>query len=216
MSSLTLTIKNQQGKEAGEHQPRFEPVPKDKGNQAAHDVVVAHRAAQRSGTASTKTMGEVAGTGKKPWRQKGTGRARAGSFASPLWRGGGVTHGPRPRNYRKKISRETKRLALSKALTERINSGEVILVDQLSVEKPSTKQFLEILNNLGLNTGTVLVVIHAKDSNLVLSSRNVRFAKVITSESLNTYETLKWDRILMTKEAFEKVENRVQAKGQES
>src|SRR3954465_2480875 len=100
-----------------------------KGSQAVHDVVVAFRAAQRSGTACTKTMGEVAGSGKKPWRQKGTGRARAGSFASPLWRGGGVVFGPKPRDFGKKVSKSTRQLALRKALTERLNAGDVMVLN---------------------------------------------------------------------------------------
>src|SRR2546426_11940368 len=103
---MKLTIKNLQGNDQGECEVRFPLVEDGRGTQAVHDVVVAYRAAQRSGTASTKTMGEVAGSGKKPWRQKGTGRARAGSFASPLWRGGGVVFGPKPRDFGKKRSEE--------------------------------------------------------------------------------------------------------------
>src|SRR5678809_1329499 len=118
---MKVTIKNIQGKESGEFNLSFEPVESGKGKQAVHDVVVAYMAAQRSGTACTKTMGDVNGTGKKPWRQKGTGRARAGSFASPLWRGGGVVFGPKPRDFAKKVSRKTRQLALLKALGERLN-----------------------------------------------------------------------------------------------
>src|SRR3954451_4402223 len=102
-------------------------------------------AAQRMGTASTKTMGEVAGSGKKPWRQKGTGRARAGSFASPLWRGGGVVFGPKPRDYSKKVSRSTKQLALRKALTERLNAGDIFVVDEIKLNAPKTKEFVGVL-----------------------------------------------------------------------
>src|SRR5215471_14599778 len=116
---MKLTIKNAQGQEQGEMNLSFQPIEDEKGEQAVHDAVVAYLAAQRSGTACTKTMGEVAGTGKKPWRQKGTGRARAGSFASPLWRGGGVTHGPKPRDFTKKVNKKVRQLALRKALSER-------------------------------------------------------------------------------------------------
>src|ERR687892_1158358 len=111
---MKLTIKDTQGNERGELEVRFPVIEDGKGTQAVHDVVVAYQANQRMGTASTKTMGEVAGTGKKPWRQKGTGRARAGSFASPLWRGGGVTFGPKPRDFGKKVNASTRRLALRK------------------------------------------------------------------------------------------------------
>src|SRR5512135_2690872 len=114
---MKLTIKDISGKDAGELETRFPVIGNGKGTQAVHDTVVAQQAAQRSGTACTKTMGEVTGTGKKPWRQKGTGRARAGSFQSPLWRGGGVVFGPKPRDFGKKVSRQTKQLAMRKALS---------------------------------------------------------------------------------------------------
>src|SRR5205814_9118761 len=107
------------------------------------------------GTACTKTMGEVAGTGRKPWRQKGTGRARAGSFASPLWRGGGVVHGPKPRDFTKKVTKKTKQLALRKALTERVNAGEIMVVDDIKLDSPKTKGFVGILNSLKVE-GTTL------------------------------------------------------------
>src|SRR3954469_10179260 len=113
---MKIAIKDMKGGAAGEVDVTFPVIETGKGTQAVHDVVVAYRAAQRSGTACTKTMGEVAGTNKKPWRQKGTGRARAGSFRSPLWRGGGVVFGPKPRDFGKKVSRKTKQLALRKAL----------------------------------------------------------------------------------------------------
>src|SRR6188768_4403389 len=117
---MKISIKDIKGKAAGELEVRFPLVEGGKGTQAVHDVVVAYRAAQRSGTACTKTVGEVAGTNKKPWRQKGTGRARAGSFQSPLWRGGGVVFGPKPRDFAKKVNGKTKQLALRKALSERL------------------------------------------------------------------------------------------------
>src|SRR5437870_10925300 len=117
---MKISIKNTKGKDQGELEVKFPLVEGGKGTQAVHDTVVAYRAALRSGTACTKTMGEVAGTNKKPWRQKGTGRARAGSFRSPLWRGGGVTFGPKPRDYTKKVGKKTRQLALRKALSERL------------------------------------------------------------------------------------------------
>src|SRR5262245_35590644 len=137
---MKLSVKNSQGKAAGELEVKFELVEGGKGTQAVHDTVVAFRAAQRMGTACTKTAGEVAGTNKKPWRQKGTGRARAGSFQSPLWVGGGVVFGPRPRDYSKKVNARTKQLALRKALTERLKAGDVIVVDDLKLSSPKTKE----------------------------------------------------------------------------
>src|SRR5215208_8306729 len=145
---MKLTVKNINGKDSGELHVKFPLVEGGKGTQAVHDVVVAHQANQRMGTASTKTMGDVAGTGKKPWRQKGTGRARAGSFASPLWRGGGVVHGPKPRDYSKKVTKKTKQLALRKALTERINANEIVVIDDIKLDSPKTKGFVGILNSL--------------------------------------------------------------------
>src|SRR5215467_13232424 len=121
---MKLPIKDNKGNNQGELETRFTLIENGKGTQAVHDTVVAFQAAQRMGTACTKNVGEVAGTNKKPWRQKGTGRARAGSFQSPLWRGGGVVFGPKPRDFRKKISRATKQLALRKALSERLSAED--------------------------------------------------------------------------------------------
>src|SRR5579885_1689928 len=200
---MKIAIKNIEGKEQGELEVQFPLIEDGKGTQAVHDTVVAYQAAQRSGTASTKTMGEVAGTGKKPWRQKGTGRARAGSFASPLWRGGGVVFGPKPRDFRKKVSRKTRQLALRKALSERVRSGDVLLVDDLTLASPKTKEFVSLLTALQVK-GTTLIVAGA-DRNLQLASRNVPEVSVTTSELLNTYDVLRPDKLLFTKEAFEKL-----------
>src|SRR6185436_1135044 len=139
---MKLTIKDIQGNSQGELEVKFPLIENGKGTQAVHDTVVAYQAAQRMGTACTKNVGEVAGSNKKPWRQKGTGRARAGSFQSPLWRGGGVVFGPKPRDFAKKVSKSTRQLALRKALTERLNAGDVIVLDELKLDAPKTKDFL--------------------------------------------------------------------------
>src|SRR5437899_1937466 len=154
---MKLTIKDTKGNNQGELEVKFPLVEGGRGTQAVHDTVVAHQAAQRMGTACTKNVGEVAGTNKKPWRQKGTGRARAGSFASPLWRGGGVVFGPRPRDYTKKVSRNTRQLSLRKAMTERLNAGDVLVVEDLKLDSPKTKTFLATLTQLGLNGSTHVV-----------------------------------------------------------
>jgi len=184
---MKLTIKDLKGKNAGEVDVKFELVEGGKGTQAVHDTVVAYQAAQRMGTACTKTMGEVAGSGKKPWRQKGTGRARAGSFASPLWRGGGVVFGPKPRDFSKKVGRKTRQLALRKALSERLRAGDVLVVDDLKLGSGKTKEFVGVLSALEL-TGTALFVAQGQDKNLTLASRNVPNVALTTSESLNTYD----------------------------
>src|SRR6201997_3241613 len=133
---MKLSIKDSKGNDHGEVEVKFPLLEGGKGTQAVHDVVVAYHAAQRMGTACTKTMGEVAGTNKKPWRQKGTGRARAGSFQSPLWVGGGVVFGPKPRDYTKKVNAKTRQLALRKALTERLKAGDVVVVNDLKLSSP--------------------------------------------------------------------------------
>jgi large subunit ribosomal protein L4 len=206
---MKINVQNTSGESVEEMEIPFTLVEEgDKGLQAVHDSVVAYMASQRSGTACAKTRSEVAGTGKKPWRQKGTGRARAGSFQSPIWRGGGVVFGPRPRDFRKDVNKKTRKLALQKALTERIKSGEVLVVDQISLDQPKTKDFVRILDNLKVD-GTALLVTASPDSNVQLSTRNVSYVGVTTSESLNTYDTLKYDRIIMTKDALSGLQSRL-------
>jgi large subunit ribosomal protein L4 len=205
---MKLTIKDTKGNSQGELEVKFPIVENGKGTQAVHDVVVAYQAAQRMGTACTKNVGEVAGTNKKPWRQKGTGRARAGSFQSPLWRGGGVVFGPKPRDYAKKVSRNTRQLALRKALSERLRAGDVVLVNDLKLDSPKTKGFVGVLSALELK-GTALIVAQASDKNLSLASRNVPNVSVTTSDQLNTYDVLRSDKLVFTRGAFEQVEARL-------
>ncbi len=205
---MKLTIKDIKGNNQGELEVKLQLIENGKGTQAVHDTVVAYQAAQRMGTACTKTMGEVAGSGKKPWRQKGTGRARAGSFASPLWRGGGVVFGPKPRDFAKKVSRKTKQLALRKALTERLRAGDVVLVDDLKLASPKTKEFIGVLSALGLK-GSALIVAQAVDKNLTLAARNVPNVALATSDSLNTYDVLRSDKLVFTRGAFEQIDARL-------
>jgi large subunit ribosomal protein L4 len=205
---MKIAIKNIAGQDQGELEVKFPVVEDGRGTQAVHDTVVAYRAAQRSGTACTKNVGEVTGTNKKPWRQKGTGRARAGSFQSPLWVGGGVVFGPRPRDFSKKVSKKTKGLALRKALSERIKAGDVVIVDELTLASAKTKAFDALLLALDL-TGTTLIVSVGTDKNLTLAARNIPTVDLTTSDSINTYDVLRPDKLLFTKSAFEKVEARL-------
>jgi large subunit ribosomal protein L4 len=205
---MKLTIIDIKGKQQGELEVKFELVDPRKGNHAVHETVVAYRAAQRSGTACTKTVGEVAGSNKKPWRQKGTGRARAGSFRSPLWRGGGVVFGPKPRDFTKKVNKKARQLALRKALTERLKAGDVIVVDDLNIAAPKTKEMVAVLKALQLD-GTTLIVQTGANKNLLLSSRNIPDVEVTTGDKLNTYDVLRPDKLLFTKSAFEQVEARL-------
>src|SRR5881296_3528704 len=130
---MKLSVKDSQGNSTGELEVKFPLVEGGKGTQAVHDTVVAYNANQRMGTACTKNVGDVAGSNKKPWRQKGTGRARAGSFASPLWRGGGVVFGPRPRDYSQRVPKKVKALAFRRALSERLLAGDVVVIDELKL-----------------------------------------------------------------------------------
>ena len=205
---MKISIKDITGKDQGELEVKFELVENGRGTQAVHDAVVAYQAAQRSGTACTKTVGDVAGTNKKPWKQKGTGRARAGSFRSPLWAGGGVVFGPKPRDFTKKISKKTRSLALRKALSERLKAGDVVVVDDLKLSSPKTKEFIKVINALELK-GTTLVVSHGIDKNLTLAVRNVEDVTLTTGDSLNTYDVLRPDKLLFTRSAFETVEARL-------
>ena len=206
---MKLTIKDIKGNAQGELDVHFDIIEDSRGTQAVHDVVVAHQAAKRMGTACTKTMGEVAGSGKKPWRQKGTGRARAGSFASPLWRGGGVVFGPKPRDYTKKVSRNTRQLALRKALSERLRAGDVVVVDDIKLTSSKTKEFTAVLATLGLDGGTTLLVLDAAEKNVMLAARNVANVFVSSRETVNTYELLRSDKLIFTRGAFEKVQARL-------
>ncbi|MEM6910782.1 MAG: 50S ribosomal protein L4 [Verrucomicrobiota bacterium] len=180
---------------------QLEVVEGDKGSQAVHDVVVALRANRRSGTANTKTRGEVRGSDKKPWKQKGTGRARAGSKKSPIWTGGGVVFGPRPRDYSKKVTRNTARLALRKVLTERIAAGDILLVDEFGVREPKTKQFVSAVSDL-TKAATVLIVSTGFEEATYLAGRNVGNVLLMTSAEVNVEQLLASDQIILTQGAL--------------
>jgi len=212
---MNIKVKNSSGGDVGEYEVKFDLIENGRGTQAVHDAVVAYTAAQRSGTACTKTVAEVAGSGKKPWRQKGTGRARAGYARSPIWRGGGVVFGPKPRSYAKGISKKTKRLALRKALSERVKDGEVLIVDTINLEKPSTKACLALCGAIDLE-GTALFVTESVNENLVLSARNIPYVDTTLASTLNTYDVLKYDRVVFTQAAFEAVEGRLSGEGGEA
>src|SRR5213592_1657051 len=208
---MKLAVKDIKGQSQGELEVKFALIENGKGTQAVHDAVVAYLANQRMGTACTKNVGEVAGTNKKPWRQKGTGRARAGSFQSPLWRGGGVVFGPKPRDFGKKISRNTRKLALRKALTERLRAGDVVVVEELKLDSPKTKDFLGVLSPLDLK-GSTLIVGQGTDTTLTLASRNISHVALATSDSLSTYDVLRPNKLVFTRGAFEQVEARLAKK----
>jgi large subunit ribosomal protein L4 len=198
----TLPIKNLAGAEAGVFELDDAALERQKGKQAVHDTVVAYLAAQRAGTACTKTRGEVRGGGAKPWPQKGTGRARAGSSRSPLWRGGGITFGPRPRSYRKKINQKVRQLALRRALAERVDAGEVIVVDQLELAAAKTKALRQILATLGAGDNA-LIVVDRLTPNLRLSVRNLPAVQAMDAASVHTYQLLLHRRVVATRAGLE-------------
>jgi len=173
-----------------------------RGTQAVHDVVVAMRAARRSGSANSKTKAEVNLSGAKPWRQKGTGRARAGYKSSPIWRGGGVVFGPKPRDYSKKVSKSVRRLAFQKALTERITAGDVLTIDSFAVAESKTKAFVSLVKKQ-TDAKKVLVLSDAFDENTYRAARNVKPVLLATATDVNTEQLLAFDKILVTGKALE-------------
>lgn len=168
--------------------------------QVLYDVVNAQRAALRQGTAKTKTRSEVRGGGRKPWRQKGTGRARHGSIRSPQWRGGGVVFGPIPRSYAVKVNQKVKQLALKSALSHIASENILVLVDNLTVTEPKTKLFAEIMNNLKLERNT-LVLVDSIDKNLLLAANNLPNVLVREVSQASVYELLKVQHVLLTEGA---------------
>jgi len=200
----SLEVRDQSGKKVGEQE--LDPAIFDVQVNVPlmHQVVTAGMAAQRAGTHSTKTRAEVRGGGKKPWRQKGTGRARHGSNRSPIWVGGGVSHGPKPRDYEMRIPKKMKRLALLGALTDRAREGRILILEGLSFEAPSTKDALGVLEGLKAE-GLVLIVLTAPDESVQKSFRNLSHVRIAFSGNLGTHEVLYADWIVFTKDALEGV-----------
>lgn len=166
------------------------------------DVIVMYEANKRQGTASTKTRSEIAGGGKKPWVQKHTGRARAGSIRSPIWRGGGIVFGPKPRDYSYTIPKKAKKLALLSALAAKVRDNEMIVLDTLKISTPKTKEMVGILKVLGINYDSCLLVIPKPNEVVWKSARNIPSLKVMTSAELNAYDILKPKKIIVTREAL--------------
>ena len=168
-----------------------------------HQVVTAQLAARRAGTHSTKTRAERSGGGAKPWRQKGTGRARQGSIRSPQWRGGGIAHGPKPRDYSQKTPKKMIKLALRSALSDRAADGKVVVVDAFGFDAPKTSAAMKVINDLGLtNEGRILVVLDERDANAALSFRNIPNVHVLPTGELNAYDVLVSDTVVFTQAAL--------------
>jgi large subunit ribosomal protein L4 len=201
MSATVLTI-------AAAKEAKIEVIENGRGSQALHDVVIALRANRRSGSANTKTKAEVAYSGKKPWRQKGTGRARAGYASSPVWSGGGVAFGPKPRDYSKKIPKSVKRLALLKALSSRIAAGDVLIAEEIKVATPKTKDFVSFLKSQ-TEARKVLVISTEFDEITYKAARNIQPVLLNTAAEVNTEQLLAFQKIIVTNEALAKLAERL-------
>jgi len=185
-------------------------VDSDKGNQAVHDVVTAIRANRRQGTASTKTRGEVAASNKKPWRQKGTGRARAGRTSSPIWRGGGTVFGPLPRDYSKEVNRKTRRLAFRRALGARVEAGDVVTTADINVADGKTKSFVQVIAGI-TDADKVLLIGGSFDEATYRAARNVKPVLLITADEVNVEQILGYRKIIITEGALETLARRTAA-----
>ena len=202
----TIKMYGRDGRDSGEVEVADDMLILDRGEQSVRDAIVARNASLRAGTASTLRKGEVAGSNKKPWKQKGTGRARAGYRQSPVWRGGGVAFGPHPRDFSIKVNKKVVRLAFRRALSERIAAGAVKLVEDLSLAAPKTKELRCVLEALG--APSALIVVPAWDDNLLLSARNLQGVEVTTVRNCSVYQVLRYPAIVMTRAAWEELKPR--------
>jgi large subunit ribosomal protein L4 len=208
--STSLTIVNQSGKSVGTFEVPDAWLEREKGLQAVTDAAVAYRAAGRAGTAATKTRGKVAGSNAKPWRQKGTGRARSGRRTSPIWRGGGTIFGPQPRSYAKKINKKVRRLAMRRILAERIDEGSVILLDDLTPDAPKTKGVISILEAIGAGQDVLIIGgAGALNENLVLGARNLPMVNLLTVDGVSVYHMMLHPKVVLTRQSLEELGSRI-------
>jgi len=205
----TVKVRNLSNKEVGEVTLADAVFGVELNESLIHTAVKNYLANRRQGTSATKTRGNVSGSGRKLWKQKGTGRARIASLRSPLWKGGGNVHGPQPRDWSSLLPKKMRRGALRSALSERLREGNIIVIDEISFENPKTKDFLGALNTLGLSdakkTTKTLIVDSLDNANLVLSSRNVKKTKVTNSYGLNIYDLIYHEKLVLTKTAVEEI-----------
>jgi large subunit ribosomal protein L4 len=201
----SIVVYNQLGAEVGKINLKKEVFGIEPSMQAVYDVVNAERAAMRQGTHKTKTRTEVRGGGRKPWRQKGTGRARQGSIRSPQWRGGGVVFGPTPRSYSLKVNKKVVKLALKSLLTDRFINKNIVVVDKIELEDFKTKSLIEVLNNVKAE-GKILVITNEEDFNLFTAGRNIPNVYVQTKSHLSVYDLINADMYVTTQDAIKKYE----------
>ncbi|MBI2438339.1 MAG: 50S ribosomal protein L4 [Lentisphaerae bacterium] len=203
-----LPIQNSAGSPLGELEIADELLVLNRGAQALQDALVAYRAGLRAGTASTLTKGEVAGSNRKPWQQKGLGRARAGYRQSPIWRGGGVVFGPKPRSYRKSINRKVAQLAFRRAFSEKVAGKALRVLDALTLAEPKTKALLAVLKALELQ-GKVLIILEHSDGNIRRASRNLRQVEVALARDVHPYQLVRYPAVVVTKAALALLEQRL-------
>ncbi len=200
-----VPLYNMDGNQVGEIELSDEVFGIEPNQAVMYQVVKMQLANRRVGTASTKTRGEVRGGGRKPYRQKGTGRARAGSIRSPLWRKGGVVFGPQPRDYSYTLPKKIRRLALKSALSSKVRGQDMIVMDELALEAPKTKRMVEILNALQVNKKALIVTADG-DVNVYKSARNIPGVKPVRADFMSVYDILNHDKLVITKDAVAKVE----------
>ncbi len=207
MSTVSvINIKNEKVGEIELNEMIFDLIVKE---HLLHDVVKMQLAAKRAGTACTKTRIEVTGGGIKPWRQKGTGRARAGSNTSPVWRGGGVSFGPKPRDYSIKLNRKVKKQALAMAMSARLQEGNLVVLDDFTLDAIKTKEFVKVMNLLAIDNGLIITADY--NENVNKSARNVNGYKVLSTEGINVYDILLHKKLILLQPAIEGLEKRVTA-----
>lgn len=200
-----VTLYNTSGEQVGELELNDDVFGVPVHHQVMHDAVVCHLARRRRGTHATKTRAEVRGGGRRPWRQKGTGRARHGTRRSPIWVGGGIVFGPHPRDYSYKLPKKMRRLAMKSALSSKCEDGDIMVLDSLLLNEPKTREMVNILNNLNINS-KALVVTAGADQNVYKSTRNIPGIKSVPAQSLNVYDILAHKTLLITKGAVSAVE----------
>lgn len=200
----TVPVYNKDGQQVGELTLRDDIFGLQPNPHVLHQVVTAYLANQRRGTHDTKTRAEVRGGGRKPWRQKGTGRARQGSIRAPQWRHGGIVFGPHPRSYRTDVPRKLRRLALKQALSDKVQGGNFVVLDEYKLEKPRTKAVVQLLKNFGADRA--LIVTADGDITVYKSARNIPGVGAMRAQDLNTYQVLRSPKVIITKDAVAVVE----------
>ncbi|MGN0845225.1 MAG: 50S ribosomal protein L4 [Kiritimatiellia bacterium] len=210
----TIKLFDRNGQEKGGIDFADEDMVLDRGAQAVHDTIVGFLAGRRAGTASTLSKGEVSGSNKKPWKQKKTGRARAGLRQSPVWRGGGVAFGPHPRDFSLKVNKKVARLAFRRVVSDRIADGSLIVVEDISLEQPKTKELVSVLKNL--DAENALLLVKAYDEKLLMAANNLPAVEVATADRASLYQMMLHRKVVVSRPAWEDLKTRIASTRKES